>query len=83
MLVGSPVHLGRQPGAQYRNTSSKYLTVSVELRNATLGQSKTVVLTIGPNKMVEHGWAEGWSYQSGETITISHADYEVQESRVP
>lgn len=69
--------------ARYMNTSDKYLAVSVALRNPTLDQAKTVVLNIGPNRVTEHGWLQGWSYSSGETITITHADYEVMELRVP
>ena len=56
--------------AQYRNTSSTYLTVVVTLRNATVADAQRVTLNIGPNQTTEHGWAEGWSYRTGETISI-------------
>lgn len=69
--------------AQYRNNSTKYLTVRVTLRNATVNQTQQVTLNIGPNQTTEHGWAEGWSYRSGELIDIAHADYETLELRVP
>jgi hypothetical protein len=69
--------------AQYYNPSGKYLTVSATLRNATLGQSREITLNIGPSRTVEHGWAEGWSYRSGETIDLYHADYESLHVVVP
>jgi len=69
--------------AQYRNNSNKFLTVRIKLRNATVNQTQDVTLNIGPNRVTEHGWAGGWSYRSGETIDISHSDYETLELRVP
>jgi hypothetical protein len=69
--------------AQYRNDSERHLAVKVALRNPTLGEAKTVVLEIRPRGMTEHGWAEGWRYVSGETVAISHADYEPKELVVP
>jgi hypothetical protein len=69
--------------AQYRNLSGRYLTMMVTLRNATINQVHHVALDIKPNQTTEHRWAEGWSYRSGETIDISHADYETLELHVP
>jgi hypothetical protein len=69
--------------AQYKNTSSSHLTVLVALRNPTVGHEMTVTLSLGPNRVAEHGWVQGWSYMSGETISVTHADYEAMEVRVP
>ncbi|MCE9563351.1 MAG: hypothetical protein K8U57_15020 [Planctomycetes bacterium] len=78
-----PAANGKSLVAQYRNDSAKYLTVQVVLWNPTLGESKSGSLNIGPKGVTEHGWLEGWAYRSGETITISHADYETAELVVP
>ena len=69
--------------AQYRNTSSKYLTVIVTLRNATVAESRIITLNIAANQMTEHGWTDGWEYKSGETIKITNADFESLELVVP
>jgi hypothetical protein len=69
--------------AQYRNTSDKYLTVRVQLRNRTVGDYKEVKLSIAPNATTEHGWLQGWEYRSGERITIVNAEYETLELAVP
>lgn len=69
--------------AQYRNDSAKYLTLHLTLRNPTLAQTRTLPLNVGPNGVTEHGWAEGWFYRSGETITVRHAGYEPLELVVP
>jgi hypothetical protein len=69
--------------AQYRNDSGKHLALRVRLRNPTLNQSQEVVVNIPPYGVTEHGWAEGWSYRSGERVTVSHADYETADLVVP
>jgi hypothetical protein len=42
-----------------------------------------ITLNIPPFGTKEDGWLEGWSYRSGETIDISHADYEPRHVVVP
>jgi len=69
--------------AQYRNDSAKYLSIAVDLENPTLHKSKTITLNIGPNGVIEDGWAQGWAYKSGDTIKINHADYERKDLVVP
>ena len=69
--------------AQYRNRSDKYLSIAVTLRNATLDQRKDLTLNLAPGRVVEHGWAEGWTYMSGEVIWVYHADYEPLSVKVP
>lgn len=69
--------------ARYRNDSDKYLGLTVRLGNATVGQSKSFTLTIPARGVTEHGWAEEWSYLSGETIVLSEAGHEPLEVVVP
>ena len=69
--------------AKYRNTSAKYLAVAVKLTNPTHSQVLDITLSIPPNQTVEHGWAEGWKYVSGEWIQIDHAGYEQLLLTVP
>jgi hypothetical protein len=69
---------------QFRNTTTdKYLVVVVTLRNKTTNEVKSGLLKIGPNETNEIGWAQGWSFVSGETIKIEHSDYSSVKVKVP
>ena len=74
---------GKSLVAQYWNDSQKYLTIAVDLENPTHCQSKSIALTVGPKGVTEHGWAEGWPYKSGDTIRITHTDFERTDFVVP
>ena len=69
--------------AQYVNKLDKFLVVKASLSNKTLNQGRSVVLSIKPRGTAEHGWAEGWTYFSGEEISLYHADYETLTVVVP
>lgn len=69
--------------ARYQNTSTKYLSVVLNLTNTTYRETKEWKLELGPGQTVEHGWLEGWSYRSGERIQLSHAGYEPWVVTVP
>ncbi|MEO1016316.1 MAG: hypothetical protein AAFY56_01295 [Pseudomonadota bacterium] len=61
--------------AQFRNESPRYLAVVVTVKNPTTGQVVSSRLDLPPEQMVEIGHAEGWTFVSGDTITLEHTDY--------
>jgi hypothetical protein len=69
--------------AQFKNTSSRYLTVVLYFENRTLHQSTNGYIELTPLDMKEIGWAEGWKFMSGEYIVVSHEDYSTLSVRVP
>jgi len=69
--------------ARFHNTSNKYLAVNVVLNNNTLKQKRSGYLEFSPDQAVELGWWMGWKFMSGETITISHEDYNTVVIKVP
>ena len=60
---------------QIKNTSSRYLTVVLQVENPTLRSSTTHNLALQPNFTNEFGWAEGVRVASGDRVTITHAEY--------
>lgn len=60
---------------QFKNLTSKHLVLNVNAFNKTLNTKKNFSLIITPNSIVEHGWAEGWNYVSGDKVELSNADY--------
>lgn len=69
--------------ARYRNTSDRFLVANALLQNRTVGDTRPIRLDLRPGGTQEHGWLEGWKYASGETIMITHADYEPLTVTVP
>lgn len=82
-LTFRPSAAGGSLVAQYRNDTVRHLTLAVSLGNPTTGASSRFNLTVVPGGVTEHGWAEGWSYRSGDMVDVAHADYEPQHLAVP
>lgn len=61
--------------AQLHNEAPNRLVVNVVLENEALGHRKEGHVALAPNSVYEIGWVEGWRFERGETITISHSDY--------
>ena len=86
-----PVQMSFRPAAlssqgyvlQLKNQSTRHLAVMVLLQNKTVNQQMTGYLTIQPTGLTEFGWLEGWVFLSGETVKLSHEDYQDLEARVP
>ena len=75
--------VGQGKVAIFSNQSSSRLTVSVECENQRVGDKRSFNIDLEPNGTFEVGWLEGWTFVSGETITISHPDYRSSTYFVP
>ena len=69
--------------AQFRNESPRYLAVVVSVKNPTTGQTVNSRLDLPPEQLVEIGHAEGWTFVSGDTITLEHTDYRDWVGSIP
>lgn len=68
---------------QVKNNSSRHLTIRLRHWNPTLNQDHQTSFDIGPGQLRELGWAEGIKLASGDTITLSHAEYRSFVWKVP
>lgn len=66
-----------------RNTSDRYLTYIVTLKNPTTGQEKSFRLDAAPSGTVEVGHKEGWTLASGDSIKIANSAYKGWGGAVP
>ena len=78
-----PSLIGAGKVAIFSNQTGNRLTITVEFKNKKKNQQKNGVLDLEPNGKTEIGWAEGWMFESGETITISHPDYSSKNFTIP
>ena len=69
--------------AVFSNQTPNRLTVSLVLENRAKHDRKTGNLDLEPNGTAEIGWLEGWTFESGETIEISHPNYRSKALHVP
>ena len=75
--------LGQDYVARFHNDSQRALALHVILENEAYRQKLETPLQIAPGGQAEIGWLEGWRFLSGETIKISHEDYQDLLVRVP
>lgn len=68
---------------QFRNNSNRFLAVIVSVYNPSINQRKKFRLDISPNEMKEIGHMEGWTFSSGDIITVSHDEYQTAELKMP
>lgn len=61
--------------AQFHNESSNKLVVYILLEDKNKSNKHSGNLVLQPNSMQEIGWVEGWKFESGDTIKITHSDY--------
>jgi len=78
-----PSVIGAGKVAIFSNQTGNRLTITVEFGNTKTKQQKTGVIDLEANGKTEIGWAEGWMFESGETITISHPDYSSKILTIP
>ena len=78
-----PAFDGNSQVAQFHNTGNKYLAVQATFENAGLKQRRQTLLNIGPYQTVEYGWLEGWSFMSGEHVSLVSDGYRTSTVEVP
>lgn len=66
-----------------KNTSNRYLTYVVTLKNPTTAQERSFRLDAAPNGDVEVGHKEGWAVSSGDIIKIVNSEYKGWGGSVP
>lgn len=70
--------------ARFYNSSDKHIAVRVAFENKTLNQGIYGYLEFSPGQTIDVGWRNSdWKFMSGETVTISHEDYNMSEIKVP
>jgi hypothetical protein len=74
---------GRGYIVQVHNTSQKHLAVLVELENPTLDQDVSAPVQLAPGELREIGQAQGWTFVSGETITVRQEGYRPTSLTIP
>ena len=75
--------VGEGKVAVFSNQSPNRLTVSLVLENSAKRDRTAANLDLDPNGTAEVGWMEGWTFESGETIEVSHPSYATKRLRVP
>lgn len=78
-----PSLVGQGLVAIFSNQSGNRLTLTVTFEDRTGQQRKTGTIDLDPNGRTEIGWLEGWRFEPGETIKISHPNYRPMNLRVP
>jgi hypothetical protein len=66
---------GQGKVAIFSNQTSNRLTIGVRFENKKSNQQKSGSIDLEPNGKTEIGWLEGWMFEPGETIEITHPDY--------
>lgn len=66
-----------------KNNSGRALAVAATFKNPTLGTEQTFRVDVPPMGTREMGHLEGWTFASGDTITIKHADYKTGVFTLP
>jgi len=66
-----------------KNTSDRYLSFVLELKNPSTAQEKSFRLNVDPKKLIEIGHSEGWVLSSGDTFRLSNHDYKPHSGRIP
>ncbi|MEQ1662494.1 MAG: hypothetical protein ABL877_07340 [Thiobacillus sp.] len=75
--------LGKGLVAKLENTSDRYLTLQLSVRNPTLSDARRFKLDIQPHADISFGHLEGWQFASGDEITVYHDDFAVARLTVP
>jgi hypothetical protein len=67
--------MGQGLVASIRNVTDRPLNVIAELRDAGAGPARSASLALEPNSATEIGYAQGWTINSGQSITVSSSGY--------
>ncbi len=66
-----------------KNNSNRSLAVLMTVANATTKQVKTFRLDISPQQTTEVGYLEGWTFASGDSVKVVHAEYKPLLRKLP
>jgi|SRR5436853_6877959 len=58
--------------AMLRNTSDETLEVILDAQSPTTGAHFRRVLAINGRQVAQFGWQQGWSFEPGQLVTVSH-----------
>jgi hypothetical protein len=75
--------LGKGLVALIENTSDRYLTVVLAVRNPTLSTAKRFKLELGPKSSTDFGHLEGWQFASGDEVGLFNDEFGALRITVP
>lgn len=75
--------LGKGLVAVIENTSDRYLTVVLSLRNPTLSTTKRFKLDLEPQSSTDFGHLEGWQFASGDELSLFSDEFGALKLSVP
>lgn len=75
--------LGKGLVAEIENTSDRYLTVILAVRNPTLSSARRFKLDLEPRSTIEFGHLEGWQFASGDEVGLFNDDFGALKITVP
>lgn len=75
--------LGKGLVAEIENTSDRYLTVILAVRNPTLSTARRFKLDLAPRSRTEFGHLEGWQFASGDEVGVFNDEFGALKVTVP
>ena len=75
--------LGKGLVAVIDNTSDRYLTVVLSVRNPTLSTAKRFKLDLDPQSRTDFGHLEGWQFVSGDELALFNDEFGALRLTVP
>lgn len=75
--------LGKGLVAVIENTSDRYLTVVLSVRNPTLSTAERFKLDLEPKSRVDFGHLEGWQFTSGDEVGVFNDEFGPLRLTVP
>lgn len=75
--------LGKGLVAVMENTSDRYLTVVLSVRNPTLSTAKRFKLDLDPRSTLDFGHLEGWQFASGDEVGLFNDEFAALRFSVP
>lgn len=68
---------------QFTNQTNSQIAITVICGDSKKEQRTELTIEIPPNGTVEIGQSKGWKVAPGETVTLTHPDYEPKEYKMP
>jgi len=75
--------LGKGLVAVIENTSDRYLTVMLSVRNPTLSTARRYKLDLDPRSSTDFGHLEGWQFSSGDEVGLFNDEFTGLRLSVP
>jgi len=75
--------LGKGLVAVIENTSDRYLTVILAVRNPTLSTARRFTLDLEPRSTTDFGHLEGWQFASGDEVGLFNDEFGALKITVP